>query len=82
MSTVDAFLAIGYSFSPHDRITYEPLIKSLLVRSGSLYIVSPDAGEVARRLTVEFPALKAIPIASTFRRWVESGLPLVPHQDA
>lgn len=72
-------VSIGYSFSEHDRKSWDPLLKAL--RSGyqpSLTLVSPDAEEVARRLYAAYPELKIQPIAGTFRNWVHSGFPSSP----
>ena len=73
-------VSIGYSFSEHDRKSWNPLLNALHSgRQPALTLVSPDANDVARRLSAAYPSLDIQPIAGTFRNWVENGFPSLPY---
>lgn len=63
-------VAVGYSFNVHDRISYNPVLKALL-DSGEkkLFIVAPNARDVATRLKDEYHDLQITPIGKTLKRW-------------
>jgi hypothetical protein len=72
----DVIIAIGYSFNPHDRASYQPLLHALEESNGRrLVVVSPDAEAVASTLRQNFPALRIEPLVSTFKQWVEASFP-------
>lgn len=63
-------IVIGYSFNPYDRVSYNPVLQALSQSSErELVVVSPQAGELARRLSVEYPGIKIQPVAKTFGEW-------------
>jgi len=63
-------VAVGYSFNPYDRVSYCRILEALgQSKKRILVIVSPQSGEVARRISVAYPALKIEPIAKTFGQW-------------
>jgi hypothetical protein len=63
-------VAVGYSFNPYDRVSYCRILEALgQSKKRTLIIVSPQSGEVAKRISVEYPALKIEPIAKTFGQW-------------
>lgn len=66
-------VTIGYSFSPHDRVSYQRLLRALGDSSGrKLLLVSPDAGTVAKAIRPSFPKLSIEPLESTFKQWVNA----------
>jgi hypothetical protein len=63
-------IAVGYSFNPYDHVSYCRILEALgTSKKRTLVIVSPQSGEVAKRISVEYPALKIKPIAKTFGQW-------------
>ena len=64
-------IAIGYSFNPFDRGSYAGLLDALKQTTNrKLVIVSPQASEVAKRLSTEYPDLRVHPVEKTFGQWV------------
>lgn len=76
MRDSDTLVAIGYSFNPHDRASYQRLLRAL-GESGDrkLLVVSPDAGTVANAIHSGFPDLTIEPKAGTFKQWVAASFP-------
>jgi hypothetical protein len=65
-----SLVVIGYSFNPYDRLSYNPVLQALSQSSErELIVVSPQAGELATRLSAEFPGLKIQPVEKTFGGW-------------
>jgi hypothetical protein len=65
-------VAIGYSFNPHDKASYDPVLKVLLnSKEKTLIIVAPNVGEVAARLEDEYPRLRIEPIRKTMKQWAK-----------
>jgi hypothetical protein len=63
-------IAVGYSFNPYDRVSYCRILEALeQSKKRTLVIVSPQSGEVAKRISVGYSALKIKPIAKTFGQW-------------
>jgi hypothetical protein len=63
-------VAVGYSFNPHDRVSYHRILQALGESSDrSLFVVSPEARNVRERLSKEYPNLKIAPIDKTFGKW-------------
>jgi hypothetical protein len=63
-------VAVGYSFSPYDRVSYGHILQALAQSENrTLVLVSPQAGEVAQRISIEFPTLRVRPIEKTFSAW-------------
>lgn len=66
-------IAIGYSFSQHDRSSYLPILDAIEGnRNLTLKLVDPQAESVAEWLRIERPHLTVEPIPKTFARWAES----------
>ena len=69
-------VAIGYSFSDHDRASYDRILHALCTtRDRKLILVSPDAVEVKKKLRPLFPSIDIAPYALTFETWVEASFP-------
>ncbi len=65
-----SLVAIGYSFNPHDRVSYSPVLEALSQSNHrTLVIVSPQAGELAGRVSAEYSGLRVRPIEKTFAGW-------------
>jgi hypothetical protein len=65
-------IAVGYSFNPYDRSSYGRVLDSLAQSADkTLVVISPQAGEVAKRLSVEYPMLKLRPVENTFGAWAK-----------
>jgi hypothetical protein len=65
-----ALTAIGYSFNPHDRVSYSPVLQTLAQSEArNLVLVSPHAGELSKKISVEYPGLKIQSIEKTFGGW-------------
>ncbi len=63
-------VAIGYSFGSHDGASYGPHLRALgESRDRTLFVVSPSASKLARRLTGEYSHLKVEAVAETLRSW-------------
>ena len=63
-------VAVGYSFNPYDRISYGRVLDTLAESNDrALFIVSPEAGELAKRISAEYPTLRVQAIGKTFREW-------------
>jgi len=68
-------VAIGYSFNPHDRASYDRLLTALESGSASVLLISPDAGRIRRRISLEFPGVNFESFEHTLKSWVETGFP-------
>jgi hypothetical protein len=67
---VGSVISIGYSFNPYDRASYAQLLDALRrTADRKLVIVSPQAGEVAERLSTEYPDLRVHAVEKTFGQW-------------
>ncbi len=63
-------IALGYSFNPYDHVSYHPILEAL-ARSHDriLCLVSPQAGELAKRISAEYPDLRVRAVEKTFGKW-------------
>lgn len=69
-------IAIGYDFNRNDKDSYEPLLKAFSRNpSPTGVIIAPNAEDIRRRLSVEYPSVNWLEFNGTFRRWVDSGYP-------
>lgn len=70
-------IAIGYSFAVSDRLSFDPFLRDLFSRSGSLLVVSPSAQDISMRLRHDYdtysPRIESLPM--TFSQWVNVGYP-------
>lgn len=67
---IGSLIVIGYSFNPYDRASYARLLDALKrTADRRLVIVSPEAREVAKRLSTEYPELRVNPVEKTFGQW-------------
>lgn len=72
-------IAVGYSFSEHDRPTYARLLDAYAERQGrTVLVVTPTADEVTSRLRASFPTLEWRPVPETFAAWVDGGFAGAP----
>ena len=63
-------VAVGYSFNPYDRSSFQRLLQALgETKERTLLVVSPQAGELSERLSDEYPALMVKSVAKTLRQW-------------
>jgi hypothetical protein len=63
-------IALGYSFNPYDRVSYNPVLEALAQsHERTLLVVSPEARELAKRICAEYPDLRVRPVEKTFRGW-------------
>jgi hypothetical protein len=74
-SSAAPLVVIGYSFNPHDRASYEPLLNAVQSGSASVLLISPDAAKIKARISVEFPRVNFQVITRTFRSWVMAAFP-------
>jgi hypothetical protein len=71
--TSEIVVAIGYSFSPHDRASYQTLLDVLAESERrKLVVVSPDAEKIVDALRIGgFRDLIIEPVPLTFKEWAE-----------
>ncbi len=63
-------VAVGYSFNPYDCVSYHRILEALgQSKERTLFVVSPQAGEVAKRISREYPAVRVRPVGRTFGDW-------------
>ena len=63
-------VTVGYSFNPCDRASYRRVLQALeQTKEKTLFLVSPQAGGLAKRISNEYPALKVRSIGKTFGQW-------------
>jgi hypothetical protein len=63
-------LALGYSFNPYDRVSYHRILEALeQSKERTLLVVSPQAREIAKRISKEYSALKVSFAEKTFGAW-------------
>lgn len=63
-------LAIGYSFNSFDRASYHRILEALgQSKERTLFVVSPQARELEKRISQEYPALRVAFVEKTFRAW-------------
>ena len=69
-------IAIGYSFNPHDRASYQGLLR-VFGQSGNkrLLIISPDARAITERLIPHWPDLLIQPLPATLKQWASMSFP-------
>jgi hypothetical protein len=66
----EKLVSIGYSFSDHDRASYDPLLHALgETPNRRLILISPDASQSAKRITTLHPRLEVRAINKTFKEW-------------
>lgn len=66
----ERLIALGYSFNPHDRVSYSPVLEALAQsHERILILVSPEASELAKRISAEYPDLRVRPVEKTFSAW-------------
>lgn len=65
-----SLIAVGYSFNPYDRVSYKPVLDALAQSHGrTLFLVSPQARELAKRISAEYSDLRVRFVEKTFRAW-------------
>ncbi len=63
-------VAVGYSFNPYDRASYHRILEALgQSKERTLFVVSPQAREPAKRISNEYPALRVEPVEKAFSHW-------------
>ena len=76
MKGSDIVVTIGYSFNPHDRASYQPLLHALgKSKRRRLLVVSPDASTVGNAVREDLPELSVEPQEATFKQWVTAFFP-------
>lgn len=71
LETTEQVIAIGYRFAECDRLSFEPLLKTTVIKQIPLWVVAPDAIDIARRLRSLHPRLGVHAISTTFTNWAE-----------
>lgn len=66
-------ITIGYSFSPHDRSSYEVLLRSC--NGKKVLIVSPGSNKLVKRLNSEYPYIEWRAEPKSFKEWVLNDYP-------
>jgi hypothetical protein len=62
--------AVGYSFNHYDRLSYHRILEALgQSKERTLFIVSPQARELAKRISQEYSDLCVRPVERTFKGW-------------
>ena len=62
--------AVGYSFNSFDRASYHRILEALgQSKERTLFVVSPQAREPAKRISQGYPALSVACVEKTFREW-------------
>jgi len=75
----ETLVAIGYSFDSHDRSSYDPLLQALgESRDRALFVVSPDASKLVKRLRGEYCYLTVEPLEETLRSWAAASFGGIP----
>jgi hypothetical protein len=74
-----SLIALGYRFSPYDRVSYKPVLEALAQsHERTLLVVSPQARELAKRICAECPDLRVRRIRfEVFSAWQKSRFPQV-----
>ena len=63
-------VTVGYSFNSYDRASYHHILHALeQSQERTLFLVSPQGGELAKRISNEYPALKVRLLGKTFGQW-------------
>jgi len=63
-------VAVGYSFNRHDSASYGRILEALCEsRDRMLFVVSPQARDLAKRIAAEYSPLQVKPIEKTFKGW-------------
>jgi hypothetical protein len=63
-------IVIGYSFNQHDHASYAPLLDALTqTPDRMLVLVSPQARELANKVSMQYPELKVHSVEKTFGQW-------------
>jgi hypothetical protein len=63
-------VAVGYSFNPYDRASYHRVLQTLeQSKERTLFLVSPQAGELAKRISSDYPSLTVRSVGRTFGQW-------------
>ena len=65
-------VAVGYSFTRHDRASYAPILEALSEsHDRKLVIVSPEARNLADKIIGQYDNLRITPIDKTFKAWAK-----------
>ena len=73
----DTLVVIGYSFNPHDPVSYGILLAA--TDELNVVLVGPDADRLAPRMRVAYPRIRWTCVPSRFRDWVRQGYPGLDH---
>ncbi len=65
--------SIGYRFAECDSCSFDPLLKTIVTRNTQLWIVAPDAEDIAVRLRIRYPRLRVKEVSLKFEDWVKKG---------
>ena len=74
LATTENIIAIGYSFNPHDRASYEPLLTAT-TRGTRFILITPDACNIQARLRREYSKYRWQAVPLTFREWANKRFP-------
>jgi len=68
-------VAIGYRFADCDEVSFHPLLAAAAAASIPVWVVDPEAVEIAGRLAAFGEHVRAEPIPMTFQQWVGDCFP-------
>jgi hypothetical protein len=67
---IGSVTVVGYSFNAHDGASYARLLDALKQTADrKLVLVSPQARELAKSVSMEYPELRVHPVEKTFGQW-------------
>jgi hypothetical protein len=68
-------VVIGYRFADCDRVSFQPLLAAAAAASIPVWMIDPEAGDIAGRLAASGELVRAVAIPMTFQQWVAYGFP-------
>jgi len=73
LNKASKIIAIGYSFNPFDRTSYEKLLGAF--HGKTVLLVGPEAKRLAKRLASEYPNIEWQAEPKSFKEWVINNYP-------
>jgi hypothetical protein len=77
ISETDKLIAIGYDFSPFDKLSYDRLLVKFSDQDKpQILLVGPKASLIEKRLRNDYPRINWFSISKNFKSWVEDNFPM------
>jgi hypothetical protein len=77
ISETDKLIAIGYDFSPLDKVSYDRLLVKFSNQDRpQVLLVGPNASRIEKRLRNDYPRINWLSVSKNFKSWVEDGFPM------